>query len=101
MPGIFNAGKYLRLLNGRPGNPKISQEGRKFVKLNADQKFTFVRSVLANSRVFRECANFKIEDMENISDILKRYHPDLSSLSVVNRRAQTIRSWLIALGMHK
>ena len=46
-------------------------------------------------------SNLKIEDMENISDILKRYHPDLSSLSVVNRRAQTIRSWLIALGMHK
>ena len=91
-----NALKWLRLATGPTREPEV----KSLAEVGSASFKEHVQAVLSTDRTFRSCFHLPKEEIRTQASIDLDERQDMSHTEVTrNRRALTVRSWLIALGL--
>ena len=91
-----NALKWLRLATGPTSEPEV----KSLAEVGSASFKEHVQAVLSTDRTFRSCFHLPKEEIRKQASIDLDERQDMSLTEVTrNRRALTVRSWLIALGL--
>ena len=100
----FSACKWLGFFEGTSTKPLLTNMGMEFSKSSRDEKKLIIGSVLNNDYVFSHCMNNQIKQIraaatDLILDRGEKYR--VRTRVTADRRAQTVRAWLVSLGLHQ
>ena len=91
-----NALKWLRLATGPTSKPEVNS----LAEVGSASFKEHVQAVLSSDRTFKSCFYLPKEEIPKQASIDLDERLDMSHTDVTrNRRALTVRSWLIALGL--
>jgi hypothetical protein len=91
-----NALKWLRLATGPTSEPEV----KSLAEVGSASFKGYVQAVISNDRTFQSCFHLPKEEIRKQASIDLDERRDMSHTEVTrNRRASTVRSWLIALGL--
>ena len=94
----------MGLLEGKPSKVNVTKLGKHFLKMKLEEKDNLMRSILSSNEVFRTTAKLKPEKMaiEQIATLICKNRKEFQEgASTPPRRARTVKSWLISLGLHR
>jgi hypothetical protein len=91
-----NALKWLRLATGQTSKPEV----KSLAEVGGDSFKEHVQAVLSTDRTFHSCFHLPKEKIREQACVDLDEREDMNHTEVTrNRRALTVRSWLIALGL--
>jgi len=99
----FNAGKWLGLFDGTATHPVSTDLGGKLSSSTRSERKSIIGSVLMNDIVFSNCMHQGVNEIRSTATDLILDKPakyKVQTRITADRRAQTVRAWLVSLGLH-
>ena len=100
----FNAAKWIGLTQGSPSNPTVTDIGDWVIRSRPEDHRKKIAQILANDWAFSTGMRTEVEELVGAIKEEILVHPAeyrVNTEITAYRRAQTVRGWLLALGIHQ
>ena len=99
----FNASKWLNLFDGNSSNPVLTSFGEQFKLMSKTDRKNALGSILVSDYVFANCTEVQPENIRSAATDLilekgEKYR--VQTRITADRRAQTVKAWIVSLGLH-